>query len=133
MVKFVKMFALIAVMLTVGLSITGGSALAAEQPNSPMTLDLGDVAGPPVITEDSLNSDGITDNGLFRKRYKGEVVHDPDSGEYIAVVHDRKTGTREAVGTRGNEEEAQTLADIEANRRNGVMDGPGCNPPLVLC
>lgn len=133
MIKFAKMFIIAALMFTIGLSLTEDSALAAEQTDQMRLIQLEDGAGSPMIRDYASTDYSNTVNGLFRKRYKGEVAEDPETGEYIAVVLDRRTGEREAVGTRDNEEEAQTLANIEANRRNGVMDGAGCNPPLVLC
>lgn len=40
---------------------------------------------------------------------------------------------REDVGTYKTRKEARKAAKEAAAEANGVMDGPGCDPPLILC
>ena len=91
MIKLTKLFIIAALMFTIGLSLSPESALAAEQPNQIEMIQLSDSTSSAAIRDFSSADDSL-DNGLFRKRYKGETVEDPETGEHIAVVRDRKTG-----------------------------------------
>lgn len=59
------------------------------------------------------------------------------------AARDMETGTWRATVTRGDltillgqyetEKEAKKAGREKARELNGVMDGPGCDPPFVLC
>ena len=56
-----------------------------------------------------------------------------DDGKWVAYIECCGGFVREDVGTYETRKEARRAAKAAAEEANGVMDGPGCDPPLVLC
>jgi hypothetical protein len=56
-----------------------------------------------------------------------------DDGEWVAYIECCGGFIREDVGTYETRREARRAAKDAADEANGVMDGPGCDPPFVLC
>jgi hypothetical protein len=56
-----------------------------------------------------------------------------DDGKWVAYIECCGGFIREDVGTYETKREARRAAKSAAEEANGVMDGPGCDPPLVLC
>ena len=56
-----------------------------------------------------------------------------DDGGWVAYIECCGGFIREDVGTYETRREARRAAKSAADEANGVMDGPGCDPPLVLC
>jgi hypothetical protein len=68
-----------------------------------------------------------------KKKWKGGATLDLDTHKWKANVS--KDGEGYSWGSYDNQEDAQAAGEAEADWLNsrGVMDGPGCNPPLILC
>jgi hypothetical protein len=77
--------------------------------------------------------DTDTSEGQKGGKWKGGAVYNTDTGTWMATASNRDGGM--AWGSYETEEEAQAAGDAQAayNNGNGVMAGPGCNPPFVLC
>ena len=56
-----------------------------------------------------------------------------DDGRWVAYIECCGGFIREDVGTYETRREARRAAKDAADEANGVMDGPGCDPPFVLC
>ena len=56
-----------------------------------------------------------------------------DDGGWVAYIECCGGFIREDVGTYETRREARRAAKDAADEANGVMDGPGCDPPFVLC
>ena len=56
-----------------------------------------------------------------------------DDGRWVAYIECCGGFIREDVGTYETKREARRAAKDAADEANGVMDGPGCDPPFVLC
>jgi hypothetical protein len=56
-----------------------------------------------------------------------------DDGRWVAYIECCGGFIREDVGTYETKREARRAAKHAADEANGVMDGPGCDPPFVLC
>jgi hypothetical protein len=56
-----------------------------------------------------------------------------DDGTWVAYIECCGGFIREDVGTYETKREARRAAKDAADEANGVMDGPGCDPPFVLC
>lgn len=56
-----------------------------------------------------------------------------DDGTWVAYIECCDGFLREDVGTYETRREARRAARDAADEANGVMDGPGCDPPFVLC
>lgn len=54
-------------------------------------------------------------------------------GTWVAYIECCGGFIREDVGTYETRREARRAAKDAADEANGVMDGPGCDPPFVLC
>ena len=63
--------------------------------------------------------------------YAGEIE---GKGRFEAVIYNKREKKSEVVGVYETEAEAEEAGEEAAKKKNrGVMDGPGCDPPLVLC
>jgi hypothetical protein len=56
-----------------------------------------------------------------------------EDGEWVAYIECCGGFIREEVGSYETRREARRAAKDAADEANGVMDGPGCDPPFVLC
>jgi hypothetical protein len=56
-----------------------------------------------------------------------------EDGKWVAYIECCGGFLREDVGTYETRREARRAAKDAADEANGVMDGPGCDPPFVLC
>jgi hypothetical protein len=56
-----------------------------------------------------------------------------EDGRWVAYIECCGGFIREDVGTYETRKEARRAAKDAADEANGVMDGPGCDPPIVLC
>src|SRR5688500_4715281 len=63
--------------------------------------------------------------------WKGGAARDLETGTWRATV--TRGDTTLLLGHYDTEKEARKAARKEARELNGVMDGPGCDPPFVLC
>ncbi len=114
-------------------TMVAATALAVSVPSESVGTD---VAVPYESFVEASNGEGLESRGLFRKKWKAqESVHNAEEGYWVAVVNDPRTGKNEDVGHFGSREEADQEASAFADFANnqGVVDGPGCNLPGVLC
>jgi hypothetical protein len=63
--------------------------------------------------------------------WKGGAARDLETGTWRATI--TRGETTILLGHYDTEKEARKAARKEARELNGVMDGPGCDPPFVLC
>jgi hypothetical protein len=63
--------------------------------------------------------------------WKGGAARDLETGTWRATI--TRGDTTILLGHYDTEKEAKQAARKEARELNGVMDGPGCDPPFVLC
>jgi hypothetical protein len=64
-------------------------------------------------------------------KWKGGTARDLETGTWRATI--TRGETTILLGHYDTEKEAKKAARKEARELNGVMDGPGCDPPFVLC
>ena len=64
-------------------------------------------------------------------KWKGGAARDLDTGTWRATI--TRGDVTMLLGHYETEKEAKKAARKEARELNGVMDGPGCDPPFVLC
>ncbi len=64
-------------------------------------------------------------------KWKGGAARDLDTGTWRATI--TRGDVTILLGHYETEKEARKAGRKEARELNGVMDGPGCDPPFVLC
>jgi hypothetical protein len=118
-----------AAVLAVG-SLTLVSPAAADEPTMPVSTTAATVGSQPEIP-------GVTGTGGDVQTQASSTwtpgTEKGDDGGWVAYIECCGGFIREDVGTYETKREARRAAKRAAEEANGVMDGPGCDPPFVLC
>src|SRR5690606_39777023 len=74
-------------------------------------------------------------DGDLQAQAKGTWTPGTEKGDggWVAYIECCGGFVREEVGTYETRKEARRAAKEAADEANGVVDGPGCDPPFVLC
>jgi hypothetical protein len=113
----------------VGTSIAGpAAATTAPAPATPSTTT-GDV---PTRDAAPATAAGAEQDQARRGAWSPGVEPGAD-GTWTAYIEVADGFVRQDVGTYATRKEARKAAKKAAEEANAVMDGPGCDPPLVLC
>ncbi len=114
--------------LAVGSSTLAVSAHADEVP-TPVATSGPNVEYTPVQPASETETDVQTQAS---KGWSPGTERDPD-GKWTAYIEIAGGFVREEVGTYETRREARKAAKKAADEANGVVAGPGCDDPLVLC
>lgn len=117
-----------AAVLAVGTLTLVGPA-AADEPATPASSTGATGGSQPEIP-------GVTGTvGDQQAQAKGTWTPGTEKGDggWVAYIECCGGFVREEVGTYETRKEARRAAKEAANEANGVVDGPGCDPPFVLC
>ena len=115
--------------LAVG-SWTLGSAAAADESATPVSIT-GATAGSQPELPGVTGTEGDVQTQASSTWTPG--TEKGDDGRWVAYIECCGGFVREDVGTYETRKEARRAAKEAADEANGVVDGPGCDPPLVLC
>jgi hypothetical protein len=125
-------------------AVTGG-VMAAVLAVGSLTLVSPAAADAPAVTESTTGAtvgsqleipDVTGTDGDVQARASGTWTpgtEEGDDGKWVAYIECCGGFIREDVGTYETRREARRAARDAADEANGVMDGPGCDPPIVLC
>lgn len=115
-------------------TLTAGSALAgpsaADEVTPVAATSAATVGYTPVQGESVTDDDDV--QAQASKGWSPGTEQDPD-GKWIAYIEIAGGFVREEVGTYETRKEARKAARQAADAANGVVAGPGCDEPLVLC
>lgn len=112
----------------VGSSTVAVSAHADEVP-TPVASSGATVGNTPVQAGSETEADV---QAQASKGWSPGTEKDPD-GKWTAYIEIAGGFVREEVGTYETRKEARKAAKAAADEANGVVAGPGCDSPLVLC
>ncbi|WP_330186189.1 hypothetical protein KZZ52_49020 [Dactylosporangium sp. AC04546] len=73
----------------------------------------------------------VVESEARKRKWRGGWVWNLETGMYMAYVTNGSEAF--AFGSYRTREEAENDGKARAARLNGVMDGPGCLPPFILC
>lgn len=119
-------------MTPVALAATTGAATTGAATTGAATTGAATTVAQPVGTAAlEAYTSGLETVQQSSATWKGGAARDLDTGTWRATI--TRGDVTILLGHYETEKEARKAARKEARELNGVMDGPGCDPPFVLC
>lgn len=109
-------------------SVALAAPASATETMMPVRTTVTDPVGVTALAAYSSGTQAVQQSGA---KWRGGAARDLDTGTWRATV--TRGEVTILLGHYETEKEARKAGRKEARELNGVMDGPGCDPPFVFC